>query len=523
MAKYLLLISIFFLFSSSIVNCQPSTQNTQPKYEFRGVWIATVNNIDWPRTKNLSVDEQKQDFINILDQLQKIGINAVIVQVRPSADAFYASSYEPWSEFLTGKQGVAPTPFYDPLKFMIDETHKRGLEFHAWINPYRAVFSPTSSVASNHITKTHPEWFLMYGGRKYFNPGLPQVQQYLLTVVKDIVTRYDIDALHMDDYFYPYRITGKEFPDYQAYLQYGRGLSIDAWRRSNCDSVVKLIHDLIVETKPMVKFGISPFGVWRNSSVDAKGSNTKAGQTCYDDLYANILLWLQKGWIDYVVPQLYWEIGSRLCDYKTLLDWWSKNTYGKQLYIGHGLYRAVEKPTAAWRNPNEIPNEIKTLREYNEVQGSAFFSCINLMQNVNGWADSLQYDYYKTPALIPPMNWIDTVPPKPPQIAKINIDKNNPNALFTITGDGNKDETETLKNFVVYASNSLVGLTDHPSIIIPANNTLQFKFFLSQNLIDQNWNTCYITVTSVDRENNESGASNIITLEKTNDGWREKQ
>ena len=246
------------------------------------------------RANILTTEQQQQSFINILNQQQKIGINAVIVQIRPSADAFYASKYEPWSEFLTGKQGVAPSPYYDPLKFMIDETHKRGMEFHAWINPYRAVFSPTSSIDPNHITKKHPDWFLKYGDKKYFNPGLPQVMQYLTNIVKDIITRYDVDGIHMDDYFYPYRIAGKEFPDYQAYLQYGRGLSIDAWRRSNCDTVIKMIHDVILDYNPLIKFGISPFGVWRNSSVDARGSNTKAGQTCYDDLYADILLWLKK-------------------------------------------------------------------------------------------------------------------------------------------------------------------------------------------------------------------------------------
>ena len=253
-------------------------------------------------------------------------MNAVIVQIRPSADAFYASNLEPWSEFLTGRQGTPPSPYYDPLKFMIDETHKRGMEFHAWINPYRAVFNLISPLDPNHITKKHPEWFVKYGDRKYFNPGLPQVMQYLTNVVKDIITRYDIDGIHMDDYFYPYKIPGKAFPDYQTWLQYGNGLSIDDWRRSNCDSVIKMIHDVVLDWKPLIKFGISPFGVWRNSSVDATGSSTHAGQTCYDDLYADILLWLKQGWIDYVAPQLYWEIGNRLCDYETLLNWWSSNT-----------------------------------------------------------------------------------------------------------------------------------------------------------------------------------------------------
>lgn len=285
-----------------------------------------------------------------------------------------------------------------------------------------------------------------------------------------------------------------------------------------------MIHDVVLDYKPLIKFGVSPFGVWRNSSVDARGSNTKAGQTCYDDLYADILLWLKNGWIDYVAPQLYWEIGNRLCDYETLLDWWAKNSYDKQVYVGHGLYRAVEKPTPAWRNTNELPDEIKLLRQYNNVQGSVFYSCKNLMNDVNGWADSLRFDYYRSPALIPPMNWIDTIAPKPPRITKINFDEGNNAQLLTITGNGlNKDETETIKNFVVYISNSLIGLTDHPAIIIPADSTLKFKFFLPADFLDKAWSNCYVTVTSVDRENNESEASNIITLQQESDGWEVKK
>ncbi len=508
---------IIFFFHLSTLNCQP-------KYEFRAVWIATVNNIDWPSSKNLSADQQKQEFVNILTQQRKIGMNAVIVQIRPSADAFYQSKYEPWSEFLTGKQGVAPSPYYDPLQFMIEETHKRGMEFHAWINPYRAVFSPTSSVASNHITRIHPEWFLKYGDKKYFNPGIPAVMHYLTNIVIDIITRYDIDGIHMDDYFYPYRIAGKEFPDYQAYIQYGNGLSKEAWRRSNCDSVVKMIHDAILDHKPLIKFGISPFGVWRNSSVDERGSDTKAGQTCYDDLYADILLWLKKGWIDYVTPQLYWEIGNRLCDYETLLNWWSSNTYGKHLYVGHGVYRAIEKPTAAWRDANEIPNEIKLLRNDANVQGSVFYSSKDVLYNPNGWADSLRFNYYRTPALIPPINWIDTTAPQHPHVTRINVEEDKGVQQFTVSGDGiNKNETETIKNFVVYLSQSIIGLTDAPAIIIPANVSLKFEFLIQSTIIPADWKNCYVAVTSVDRENNESEASNVFLLEKNNNEWEVKK
>ena len=514
MMRFIWCAVILFFFHLSTVSCQP-------KYEFRAVWIATVSNIDWPSSKYLTTEQQKQEFINILSQQRKIGMNAVIVQIRPSADAFYASQYEPWSEYLTGRQGVAPSPYYDPLQFMIEETHKRGMEFHAWINPYRAVMGPSSSIASNHITKQHPEWFVKYGDKKYFNPGIPEVMQYLDNVVIDILKRYDVDAIHMDDYFYPYKIPGVEFPDNKTYLKYGQGLSKAEWRRSNCDSIVKMVHDAVLVYKPFVKFGISPFGVWRNSSVDAHGSDTKAGQTCYDDLYADVLLWLKEGWIDYVAPQLYWEIGHKLCDYETLLNWWSENSYGKQLYIGHGIYRAIERPTPAWRDPNELPNEIKLLRNDANVNGSVFYSSKYLLYDPNGWIDSLRFNYYRTPALIAPMNWIDTTAPQHPHITKIDIGNNN--EQFTISGDGiNKTETETIRNFVVYMSQTIAGLTEHPAIIIPADAKLKFDFLFQTSLIPKEWNNCYIATTSIDRENNESLASNIILLEKTSKGWQVK-
>lgn len=382
------------------------TAFSQPNYEFRGVWIATVDNIDWPQRGVYTVYSQKAEFIRQLDLHKRNGMNAVIAQVRPSADAFYPSSLEPWSQWLTGVQGRSPSPYYDPLQFMIEETHKRGMEFHAWLNPYRANFNiSTASIAPNHITRIHPDWFLTYGGKKYFDPSNIDGQNHVIAVVRDIVKRYDIDAIHMDDYFYPYRIAGKEFPDAAAYIRSGTKLSKDDWRRSNVDSIIKKINTVIKEEKPYCKFGISPFGVWRNKSVDPEGSNTKAGQTNYDDLYADILLWLKEGWVDYVAPQLYWQIGHPLADYTELIDWWSSHSYGRHIYIGHGIYRAYEKGLA-WKNPNELPNQIKLLREYPEVQGSIYFSSKSFDRNPNGWNDSLQNNYYKNPAMIPEMDWL---------------------------------------------------------------------------------------------------------------------
>jgi uncharacterized lipoprotein YddW (UPF0748 family) len=412
---------------------------TAPKFEFRGVWVASVDNIDWPSKKGLSVAEQKAEFIKLADIHQRNGMNALIVQIRPAGDALYPSQYEPWSEFLNGVQGLPPNPYYDPLQFMIQETHKRGMEFHAWLNPYRAVFNINkSSIAPTHVTKIHPEWFLTYGDKKYFNPGLPEVRNHVARVVKDLVSRYDLDAIHMDDYFYPYRIAGKEFPDEKTFKQYGNGLNKDDWRRSNCDSIIKQLYQTIQSNNARVKFGISPFGVWRNVDKDPQGSNTKAGQTNYDDLYADILLWLREGWIDYVVPQLYWERGHKLCDYDVLLEWWNKHAFGKHIYIGHGFYRA--NSNAAWRDRNELPNQIIQLRQYATTQGSAYFSSKNFDNNPNGWADSLRMHYYALPALVPPMPWIDSVPPAAPTVTKTNNQ-------FIVVYNGE----ERIKSFIILA------------------------------------------------------------------------
>jgi uncharacterized lipoprotein YddW (UPF0748 family) len=395
------------------------TSRSQANYEFRGVWIATVDNIDWPQKNQYNVDSQKVDFIRQLDLHKKNGMNAVIVQVRPSTDAFYPSRFEPWSQWLTGTQGKPPTPYYDPLQFMIEETHKRGLEFHAWCNPYRANFSiGKASIAPGHITRLHPEWFLNYGGKSYFDPGNKEGQAWVLNVIKDIVQRYDVDAIHMDDYFYPYRIAGKEFPDAKSYAIDSRGLDREDWRRSNVDSIISQLAISIKEIKPWVKFGISPFGVWRNQDKDPEGSPTKAGQTNYDDLYADILLWLQKGWIDYVAPQLYWEFGHKLVAFETLIEWWSKHTYGRHMYIGQGIYRSLEssKTSIAWKNPNELPNQIKLLRQYPTIQGSIYFSSKTFESNPNGWVDSLRNNYYNQPAQIPPMDWL---PKKPASLGRL--------------------------------------------------------------------------------------------------------
>ncbi|MEJ7611814.1 MAG: family 10 glycosylhydrolase [Ferruginibacter sp.] len=365
----------------------------QGKKEFRGVWIATIDNIDWPDTPRIGAEQQKASFIKLLDMHKKNGMNAIVFQIRPAADAFYPSPYEPWSQWLTGVQGVPPVPLYDPLEFMIAETHRRGMEFHAWMNPYRAVFNITrSSVAADHITRTRPEWFVTYGGKKYFDPALPAAQDFVTEIVKDVVKRYKPDAIHFDDYFYPYPLPGIPFPDDVTYRKNSRGLSKAAWRRSNTDSIILKVSTAIKQVNKNCRFGISPFGIWRNANADKDGSLSK-GLSNYDDLYADILLWLKKGWIDYVAPQLYWAIGNRSAPFEVMTEWWSRHTYGKDCYIGIGYYMAGYN--AAWRDKTQIPRQIRVIRNTPNMKGMIFYSSRSFEKNPYGWNDSLRTNYFK--------------------------------------------------------------------------------------------------------------------------------
>jgi len=393
------------------------SQSIPPKREFRGVWIATVANIDWPSRKGLSPVVQQQEFTTILDAHQKNGMNAVIVQIRPVADAFYRSQYEPWSEWLTGKQGQEPSPPYDPLAFMVEESHKRGMEFHAWFNPYRATFDTIASkLAPNHISLQHPEWLLTYGGKKLFDPGLPEVREYIGQVILDVVHNYNIDAVHFDDYFYPYPVAGDTLRDDSTFVKHPNGFTNkDDWRRNNVNLLIKMIYDGIRLAKPYMKLGISPFGVWRNLSEDPSGSDTRAGNSSYTHLYADSRAWLQQGIIDYIVPQNYFSTGYKVVNYEKLTKWWLTNTNGRHLYIGQGPYKINKNADSTWFHPSEIPRQIRLNRQYPQIQGSVYFSSKSIMSNPNHIADSLQADFYRYPALIPTMPWRDSIAPLAPQ------------------------------------------------------------------------------------------------------------
>ncbi len=380
--------------------------------EMRGVWIATVANIDWPSKQAIGDAElQQQEMLTMLDTLQALHFNMIVFQVRPTADALFRSQLEPVSKWLVGQQNAMWTGNdmpYDPLAFTCTEAHKRGIEVHVWLNPYRVTGGGMTKddLAPEHVFFQHPEWFVKYGKQYYFNPGLDEVREWLNNIVADIVDRYDIDAIHFDDYFYPYRVAGEEFPDAQTFADHPRGFSnIDDWRRNNTNLVIAELHQTIKSRKPHVEFGISPFGVWRNYQTDSiRGSRTQAGVQNYDDLYADILLWLQEGWIDYVAPQLYWEIGKKVADYEILLKWWSENTFGRKLYIGVAPYRLQTNPdkaakatgtAKAWGEPNEICRQIRLNRNNPSCQGCIMYPIHSLMENPLGLKDSLRNELFR--------------------------------------------------------------------------------------------------------------------------------
>ena len=503
--KRLFFVSLFFSWSFAF---------SQPKYEFRAVWVATVENIDWPGHDNLSTEQQKAEFIRQLDMHQRNGMNAVIVQVRPACDAFFPSAIEPWSEWLTGKQGKAPIPYYDPLEFMIRETHKRGMEFHAWCNPYRAVFQVSrviitpkhgrhhrkvtqikgSSIAPTHVSVKHPDWILKYGDTKYLDPGNKNVQLYVTSVIRDMLGRYDIDAIHFDDYFYPYRIAGVEFPDNASYIKYGLGMDKETWRRSNVDSIIIMLNRTIREVKKNCKFGISPFGVWRNMSKDSLGSETRAGQTNYDDLYADILLWLKNGWVDYVAPQLYWEFEQKNAPFGVLLDWWSRNHFNRPCYIGIGIYRAGSNEY--WRDKNQLPRQLYAIRNHPDIGGEVYFSSTSFYKNAFGWNDTLRENFYNYPALIAPMPWIDSIRPSMPVVHNIS---SHDSLLFRFE-KGNV--SDSLKGFVVYRAEAAFNI-DSARVyrFIPYNQHTQTAFLLSE-LLKQTQVRYF--VTAISKTNNES-------------------
>ena len=388
-----------------------NAQNTpMPKREFRGSWIQCING----QFQGMGRDAMQRNLIEQLDALQSCHVNAIMFQIRGEADAMYPSQYEPWSRFLTGQQGLAPEPYWDPLQWMIEQCHQRGMELHAWINPYRAKIGGTSEMASTHPYFQHPERFFQYGSLILFNPGLEENRQHICQIVSDIVQRYDVDGIHMDDYFYPYPQAGVEIPDAETFSANPNGFTdIRDWRRDNVNKLIFDLHQCIRSIKPWVKFGVSPFGIYHNqrSGGNIPGSAT-GGLQNYDDLYADVLTWVNNGWVDYNIPQLYWEIGHKVADHETLVHWWAENSANRPLFVGQDVVRTVQKADLNTPQINQLPAKMQLQRGTPGVQGSCLWYSAAVVKNEGNILTSLRDYYNPYPALQPLMPFIDKKAPK---------------------------------------------------------------------------------------------------------------
>ncbi|WHP39784.1 glycoside hydrolase family 10 protein [Lysinibacillus capsici] len=425
--KILTLVAMIFVLCLSTIPTKPAmASTTQPKREMRAVWISTVLNLDMKA--GMTKEQYTAWTRQTLDQLKANKFNTVIYQVRPTNDAMYVSDLVPWSSYITGKkQGT--NPGYDPLAIMIEESHKRGMELHAWMNPYRVTMSgqKLTDLAADNVARTHPNWVIKYGKQYYLNPGLPEVQDYLVEVVRELVANYDIDAVHMDDYFYPYKIANEVFPDQATFKNYGASFKkVEDWRRDNVNRLVENLYTTIKDTKPYVQFGISPFGVWRNKSLDKTGSDTRAGVNNYDDLYADVRTWIQNGTIDYITPQIYWSRTLTVAKYGTLLDWWSHEvqtyatTHPVHLYIGLADYKVGNDSDAAWKNKMELPSQILANRsEKVAAEGQMHFSLRSFQNNKLGYATIVSQQLYNYTALTPETTWDDDTVPNVPTFVQV--------------------------------------------------------------------------------------------------------
>src|SRR5687767_14765233 len=395
----------------------PDFDPTVVPREFRGLWVATVANIDWPSRRDLSAQQQRAELIDILDRAQDAGFNAIILQVRPASDALYRSELEPWAALLSGQQGTDPG--YDPLAFAVTEAHARGLELHAWINPFRAGNSRDSALlAPSHSFNTRRGVVRVYGTQLWLDPGEPAVHDHVLSVVRDIVQRYDIDAVHADDFFYPYPQTNTSggtiaFPDDESYARSGSTLSRANWRRENVDRFIARLDEEVHELKPTIKVGISPFGIWRPGNPPGI-----AGLDAYDAIYADSRKWLQQGWVDYLAPQLYWSISAPQQSFPVLLDWWlAQSTAGRHVWPGLAAYRVSDGTSSAF-TIQEIPDQIRTTRARAGTSGNLLYNTTaTLKRNGGALATALAQDLYKNPALVPAVPWLDSTPPPTPSIA----------------------------------------------------------------------------------------------------------
>ena len=481
---------LIFLFSLMIA----LTVAAQKKREFRGAWIQCVNG----QFVGMSTAEMQKTLAYQLDELQKTGVNAIFFQVRPECDALYQSNIEPWSRFLTGKQGTAPNPYWDPLQWMIDQCHGRGMELHAWINPFRAKTKTTHELAVNHIAIEKPNSVFRYDGQLILNPGLPENRDYICKVVEDIVGRYDVDGLHIDDYFYPYPAAGNVIEDDEQYTLYSNGIKDRGdWRRYNVNLFMKQIYETVHGVKPWVKFGVSPFGIYRNKKTSYIGSQTNGLQN-YDDLYADVLLWVNNGWVDYCVPQIYWQIGHTAADYETLINWWNQYAANRPLYIGEDVERTVKYPDVNNKNIHQQTAKYTLNQTLPNVDGVALWYAKAAVDNPSNYSTMLRKVFWRYPSLQPSMPFIDDK--KPAKVRNIKpVWVEDGYMLFWTAPKGKGWQDEAVK-YVVYrfAKGEKVNIDD-PSKIV----AITHKTYYPLPYVNGKTKYTYV-VTALDRMQNES-------------------
>ncbi len=468
------------------------------KREFRGAWIQCVNG----QFQGIGTANMQQTLTYQLDELQKDGVNAIIFQVRPECDALYESKLEPWSRYLTGRQGEAPSPYWDPLQWMIEQCHKRGMELHAWINPYRARTKGTLDLAPNHIVATHPERCFPYDGLTILNPGIPENRDYICEVVRDIVSRYDIDGFHIDDYFYPYPVADLEIPDDREYDANNNGIMDRGdWRRHNVNLFIKQLYETVHETKPWVKVGISPFGIYRNKKSSPIGSETNGLQN-YDQLYADILLWINNGWLDYCVPQIYWEIGHKAADYETLIHWWNDHASARPLYIGEDIERTVKHADLQNPSVHQMAAKYRLHSELNNIDGTVLWYAKAAVDNPGNYGTLLRTKYWKQPSLQPEMTFISKYAPKSPRKLK-PVWTDDGYILFWTAPKQKKDWARNATHYAVYcfAKGEKVNLDDVSKLVAITTNT-----YYKLPYVDGKTKYTYV-VTSLNRIDNESSKS----------------
>ncbi len=470
------------------------------KRAFRGAWIQAVNG----QFIGMSTSQMQQTLSHQLDELQRDGVNAIIFQVRPECDALYQSQLEPWSRFLTGQQGRAPQPYWDPLAWMIEQCHKRGMELHAWINPFRAKTKVTNALATSHVANRHPEWCFPYDGLYILNPALQQNRDYICQVAEDIVSRYDVDGFHIDDYFYPYPVAGVAIPDQQQFQADPRGFTnIGDWRRDNVNRFIEQLYHTIHRCKPWVKFGVSPFGIYRNRKSDPQRGSLTNGLQNYDDLYADMLLWIDKGWVDYCVPQIYWEIGNKAADYETLIKWWDKHASGRPLYIGEDVERTCKYPDLTDASRHQMAAKHALHQDMSHVQGTVLWYAKAVVDNVGNYGTMLRTNYWRYPALQPLMPFLDNKRPGAPRHIKAMWTPGGYYLFWQVPKGKNWDDVA--QKFVVYrfARGEKINLDD-PSKIV----TITDKTMLQLPYRDGKAKYVYV-VTALDRLQNESKAKKV--------------